>query len=412
MKRSSGRGARASSRRSLRALAGGLAAACLGAASHTAHGAEAEPPWVWAAETRSPTPPLDGAPLSPLEASLQAGCGAPEGGLRAVAKRLVERKIRGLTYLDLDGLTFAQRVAGEPHVWPRAWIVSGKTLEREATTRKITAWRRSFHDAGERRCGVATGRAPDGTMIAAAIALDAVGELAPIPVRSHAGAWLTVDARLLVPARSAQVVLVGPDGAPRTIPTHFEDGRVRARFAPNRPGSFTVQVLADVDSGPRPILEAQVFADVDPPAALPDLAAPGEPAAIGAPDPATAMLRMVQALRAQSKLPPLTRDRRLDAVALAHAQRMVKARTVGHDMGDGDPAQRLQNAGLVAIESGENVAHAQTPQLAHRSLYASPSHRANLLRPDFDQVGLAVIDDPDGPYAGVWVVEVFTRGLR
>ena len=85
---------------------------------------------------------------------------------------------------------------------------------------------------------------------------------------------------------------------------------------------------------------------------------------------------------------------------------------MGHDLGDGDPTVRLQNAGLTAAEAGENVAHAQTVQLAHRSLYASPSHRQNLLRADFDTIGLAVIDDPDGSYAGVWVVQLFARALR
>jgi uncharacterized protein YkwD len=376
-----------------------------------ARAANVEPPWSWAGATTSPTT-LGAETMNALELALQSRCGIAEGGLRTVARRLIERKIRELPYLDLDGLTFAQRVAGEPHVWPRAWIVSAKTLEQEATSRKMAEWRQSFRDIGERRCGVATGRAADGTQIAAAIALDALGDLAPIPVKSHAGTWLTVDARLLVPARGAQVIVVGPDGSPRTVPTSFEGGRVRARFAPDRPGAFTVQVMADVQNGPRPILEAQLFADVEPPAATPVLAAPGESAADGVNDSAQAMLRMVQALRADARLSPLKRDARLDALALAHAKRMMQAHTVGHDMGDGDPAQRLQNAGLVATETGENVAHAQNAKLAHRSLYASPSHRQNLLRADFDRFGLAVLDDPGGAYAGVWVVEFFARGLK
>jgi uncharacterized protein YkwD len=87
----------------------------------------------------------------------------------------------------------------------------------------------------------------------------------------------------------------------------------------------------------------------------------------------------------------------------------MQAHTVGHDVGDGDPAERLQNAGLFAKESGENVAHAQSVRLAHRALYASPSHRTNLLRQEFDRAGLAVLDDADG---SVWVAEVFAADLR
>jgi uncharacterized protein YkwD len=88
---------------------------------------------------------------------------------------------------------------------------------------------------------------------------------------------------------------------------------------------------------------------------------------------------------------------------------MAAARTVGHDVGDGDPTTRLRDASLVVREAGENVAHAASVALAHRALYASPSHRANLLRADFDRVGVAVVDDPDG---SVWVAELFASGLR
>ncbi len=367
----------------------------------------ADPPWVWASATASPTS-IEGNALTDRESDLLAHCGVGEAGLRTVAKRLVERKLRDLPYLDLDGLTFAQRVAGEPHVWPRAWIVSGRALDHESTVKKLETWRKSFHDVGERRCGVATGHAADGTEVVAAIALDALGDMAALPVKSHAGTWLSVDAKMIVPASGAHVVVVGPSGEPRTVPTSFDGGRVRARFAPDRPGTFTVQIVAEVGTGPRPVLEAQVFADVEPPTVTPNLSAPGEQAGQGAPDETTALLAMLTALRREENLRPLAHDARLDALALAHASRMKQVHTVGHDVGDGDPAQRLQNAGLIAKESGENVAHAQSVRLAHRALYASPSHRTNLLRQEFDRAGVAVVDDPDG---SVWVAEVFAAGL-
>jgi len=369
---------------------------------------QAEPAWDWASATASRVDVPGDLPTD-REVELQRHCGAAEGGLRAVAERLVERKVLGLPYLDLDGLTFAQRVAGEPHVWPRAWIVSGRALDHDATLRKLDAWRASFHDIGERRCGVATGYAPDGSEVVAAIALDALADLLPLPIRARSGTWQTVDAVLRVPASGAEVVVLGPTGEPHAVPTSFDDGHVRARFATDRPGAFTVQVVADVANGPRPVLEAKVFADTEPPRATPNLAAPGEEAGSGVSDRAAALAGMVAAMRAFEKLPSLARDSRLDAVARAHALRMKQAHTVGHDVGDGDPTERVDNAGLHAKEIGENVAHAQSVVLAHRALYASVSHRENLLRAEFTSMGVAVLDDPDG---SVWVAEVFSTPLR
>ncbi len=118
---------------------------------------------------------------------------------------------------------------------------------------------------------------------------------------------------------------------------------------------------------------------------------------------------MLAAARAESGEPPLARDARLDAIALEHARSMATARALAHDSGDGDPGARVQAAGLSWRALGENVAHGATLTLAHRALWASPSHRANMLRRDFEHVGVAAVRDERGD---VWVVETFASGLR
>lgn len=218
-----------------------------------------------------------------------------------------------------------------------------------------------------------------------------------------------MDAAILAPATGAEVVVMGPSGEPRSVPSSFDGTHVRARFSADRPGAFTVQVVADVATGPRPVLEAELFADVDPPHATPNLAAPGEEASAGAPGKAAALFAMVSAMRNAEKLTPFTRSASLDAIAAAHALRMKQTHTVGHDVGDGDPAARVANAGIQTKETGENVAHAQSVTLAHRALYGSVSHRENLLRGEFSNLGVAVLDDPDG---SVWVAEVFSTAIR
>jgi uncharacterized protein YkwD len=115
---------------------------------------------------------------------------------------------------------------------------------------------------------------------------------------------------------------------------------------------------------------------------------------------------MVSAARGASGLPRPHREPPLDAVARAHARRMLATRTVAHDVGEGGPAERLEQAGVLASVTGENVAHAASVRLAHRALWQSPSHRANLLRADWRSAGYAVAEEADG---SAWVVELFAR---
>ncbi len=389
---------------------------------------EPGPAIAWAAQTASPRASVGDGDAATRDriAELLARCGRGEAGLeeaaqRLVASRLAERRQdqrRG--HLDLAALSFSLRAAGEPHVWPHAWVITGRGLDRHATAAKLEAWGATFHEGGERRCGVATGLARDGSEVIAAVALDAVADLAPLPTLAHVGTWLTVDARLVVPVGEAYVIVQGPGSDPRRVPTWTEEAdghvHVRARFSPARPGPITVQVVAEMASGPRPILEASVFADVAPPARFEAAAAPGEDALPAranerprgpseeAPSGSDRLVAMVAALRDSERLPPLARDATLDRVALGHARRMMAAHAVGHDVGDGDPEDRLEVTGARARLVGENVAHAASIRLAHRAFYESPSHRANLLRDEFDRVGAAVLDDPDG---SVWVAEVF-----
>lgn len=275
------------------------------------------------------------------------------------------------------------RMAGSPAVRPRVVLVHGDASRAMVPRRTET------------RCGKAV--SGDATTFVLA---DFLADLDPLPVRARTGAWLTVSARLRVPAASAKLVVEGERGAPKLYPTTVDGDRVRARFPLDRPGAFTVQLVADVvPSGPRPVLEARVFADVAP--ALEPPFAPGEDQ--------PSLERMIAVVRKEEGLRPLRRDARLDALAREHAEKMLAAREVAHDVGDGNFADRFQAAGYAATSVGENVARAKTLALAHRALYASPSHRANLLSAEYTQLGLAVVR---GGADEVWVCEVFASGMR
>jgi uncharacterized protein YkwD len=209
---------------------------------------------------------------------------------------------------------------------------------------------------------------------------------------------------MLIPASAVHVVLLGPRGAPKEVPATLIADKIRSTFSVDQPGPWMVQVLATLSIGPRPVLEAMIFAGTPPTGHFVSAPAPGESAAHGARDDDDGMLRMINAARASEGLSSLVRDPQLDKVAKTHSEEMLKARLVAHDAGTGSPSARVRAAGLSVHVVGENVATAGSLENAHRVLWASPSHRGNLLSEQFTRVGVAVVRAPDGT---VWVTEMF-----
>ena len=217
---------------------------------------------------------------------------------RSAALTRAAERLRADPGADVEPLL---RMFGSPAVRPRVVTVHGDdAVQSEGCA--------STHHATT-RCGVATNA--DTTVIVLA---DFLADLDPLPIRARTGAWLTFQAHLLVPASAAKLVVLGERGIPKTFPTTIDRDRqrVRARFPLDRPGGFTVQLVADVAGGPRPVLEARVFADTIPTTA--DSVAPGEN------EPT--LDAMVAVVRKDDGLRPLGRDARLDALAKAHAERM------------------------------------------------------------------------------------------
>jgi uncharacterized protein YkwD len=359
------------------------------------------PDLAWKPATRSPAP---ASVAEARDAALLAICGAPDRALMDLAARDVAAEVGGAAIFPADELAFGLRAAGDPHVWPRAWSVAGASLAEDDLARRVRAWVGSFGALGVRRCGVARGTAADGTHVVAAVTVDALADMAPLPTTANVGQWLTLEGTMLVPATEAKVVLLGPRGAPKTVLASLSHGKLHAAFSVDQPGAWLVQVLATVSTGPRPVLEAMVFAGSPPPRRFVRASAPGEAAARRASDDADAVLRMVNAARAAEGLPALTRDAALDALAADHSAEMMRVKMVGHDTGSGDPASRIRAAGVRARVAGENVSSASSLENAHRALWSSPSHRGNLLFDRFTRMGVGVTRDKAGT---VWVTELF-----
>lgn len=110
--------------------------------------------------------------------------------------------------------------------------------------------------------------------------------------------------------------------------------------------------------------------------------------------------------RAAHSLSPLRLHSGLLRSARLHASEMARHRNISHHFaGEPELAERTGDAGVRFSLVSENVAEASNSALIHELLMRSAGHRANLLDPEVDSVGIAVIQRDGQLYA----VEDFAR---
>ncbi len=105
------------------------------------------------------------------------------------------------------------------------------------------------------------------------------------------------------------------------------------------------------------------------------------------------MLELLNGERVKAGVKPLIIDPAIIPVARAHSQDMWERQYFAHVSPDGGTlVDRFKKGNIVYLLAGENLALAQTVDLAHRGLMNSPGHRKNILEPSFGRVGIGVID--------------------
>lgn len=106
--------------------------------------------------------------------------------------------------------------------------------------------------------------------------------------------------------------------------------------------------------------------------------------------------------------PPLTLDAQLEQAALTHARDMARKGVMSHNGSDGStPAERATRAGYKWRLVGENVAMGQTsPEEVVESWLSSPGHCANIMEPQFTQMGVAYAVDSSSE-GGIYWAQVF-----
>jgi uncharacterized protein YkwD len=120
------------------------------------------------------------------------------------------------------------------------------------------------------------------------------------------------------------------------------------------------------------------------------------------------LLQLTNSERQKAGAPALEFDSGLSAAARQHAAAMAARGELSHQFAGEAPLQeRLAKSALHLDKAGENVALDVDIDQAHDGLMHSQHHRENLLRPDYNVVGLAVARVGDRLY----VVEDFGHSI-
>ena len=117
----------------------------------------------------------------------------------------------------------------------------------------------------------------------------------------------------------------------------------------------------------------------------------------------TVAIDLLNADRVAHGLAPLEFDPGLATVARWRSEDMAARGYFSHDIGGYQVFQVLQDQGISYRVAGENLAYnyygaEETAARAEHALMNSPSHRDNILRPDYTHVGIGVAVAPDGRF--------------
>ncbi|NGP44249.1 hypothetical protein G4V62_04515 [Bacillaceae bacterium SIJ1] len=114
------------------------------------------------------------------------------------------------------------------------------------------------------------------------------------------------------------------------------------------------------------------------------------------------MLSLVNEARQAQGLQPLKADAELTKVARVKAQDMIDNNYFAHQSPTyGSPFDMMKQFGVTYRTAGENLAGNQTVEKAHTALMNSQGHRENILKSEYTNVGIGIVDG--GPYGKMFV---------
>lgn len=117
---------------------------------------------------------------------------------------------------------------------------------------------------------------------------------------------------------------------------------------------------------------------------------------------------LVNAYRKTKGLKPLKLNVALTEAAKAHSRDLAKWDRISHFGSDGsNPWDRVKRVGYNAKLAAENVGTGQvTIDEVMKGWQASPGHNKNLLLPDAQEMGIALVQDPKTEFKTFWTLVI------
>lgn len=112
---------------------------------------------------------------------------------------------------------------------------------------------------------------------------------------------------------------------------------------------------------------------------------------------ASTMVSLVNQARSQAGLKPLATDNALINLAGLKANDMITKNYFSHTSPTyGSPFDMMRTYGVSYLYAGENLAMNSNVQSAEQALMNSPEHKANILNPNYTDIGVGIAQKSDG----------------
>ncbi|MEE8410774.1 MAG: CAP domain-containing protein [Myxococcota bacterium] len=178
-----------------------------------------------------------------------------------------------------------------------------------------------------------------------------------------------------------------------------------------RRGIVRAELLLDRGRGPEIAAVFPIGVDASPHEQVPSASAVGPaPEPVGEDETEAALVALILGSRAAQGLPLPAQSARLVDAARGHARDMHDHEFFAHvSPTTGDVTDRLREGGVPYARALENIAIASSAEAAFQQWMVSPAHRANLLDPEVDTLGVGVEIRPTDNGAKVYAVAVLAR---